>query len=118
MFRGGSCSIAIPKALQIYLTFTELVHEIFFRRSSKSKCLNIEAEAGERTVVYEEIGTNATREIRSRVARGIMVNIDLSNFYEDKFVLKLPGEVMNGDDQCVLQYGLGFRQCSQFAVRT
>ncbi|PFX24446.1 Neurogenic locus Notch protein [Stylophora pistillata] len=88
-----------------------------FLRSSKSKCLNIEAEAGERTVVYEEIGTNATREIRSRVARGIMVNIDLSNFYEDKFVLKLPGEVMNGDDQCVLQYGLGFRQCSQFALK-
>lgn len=90
-----------------------------FCRSSKSNCLNEEAEDGERTVVYEKIdeGDPDKREVSIRVARDIIETIDPSELYANNFVLKLPGEIMNGDDQCVLQYGLGFRQCSRFAVR-
>lgn len=90
-----------------------------FCRSSKSNCLNEEAEDGERTVVYEKIdeGGPDKREVSIRVARDITETIDPSELYANNFVLKLPGEIMNGDDQCVLQYGLDFRQCSRFAVR-
>ena len=81
--------------------------------------MNEEAEDGERTVVYEKIdeGDPDKREVSIRVARDIIETIDPSELYANNFVLKLPGEIMNGDDQCVLQYGLGFRQCSRFAVR-
>lgn len=99
-----------------------------FCRSSKSRCLNETAHAendNKTTVVYEKIEPQSakrdtsfnTRAVRGRITRAITETIDLKKFYKEKQLVKLPGEVMNADDQCVLQYGRNFRQCSRLAVR-
>ena len=75
-------------------------------------------------VVYKKIEARSipgniqfdTPEVLSRKIRDVTKVIDLKKLNEGRQLMKLPGEVMSADDQCVLQYGVNYRQCSQKAV--
>ena len=75
-------------------------------------------------VVYKEIKARSiagniqfdTPEVLSRAIRDTTEVIDLKKGKEGKQLLKIPGEVMSADDQCVLQYGKDYRQCSHRKV--
>lgn len=58
-----------------------------------------------------------TPEVMHRTSRDTTELIDLKKFQEEYLLVKLPGEILSADDQCTLQYGDNYRQCSQKAVR-
>ena len=94
-----------------------------FYRSDRSWCLNDEPH-NKGKVVYNKIKTRSIAgniqadapEVLSRAMRDTTEVIDLKKVNEGKQSLRLPGEVMSADDQCVLQYGENYRQCSERKV--
>ena len=86
-------------------------------------CLNDEV-LSRTTVIYKNIEARSipgniqfdTPEVFSRRIRDITKVIDLKTSKVGEQLMKLPGEVMSADDQCAVQYGLNFRQCSRLKV--
>ncbi|KAJ7351837.1 metalloendopeptidase [Desmophyllum pertusum] len=93
-----------------------------FLRSDRSWCLNDEAQ-NKATVLYNNLQARSipgdmsfdTPEVMHRTSRDTTELIDLKKFQEEYLLVKLPGEILSADDQCTLQYGDNYRQCSQKA---
>ena len=94
-----------------------------FYRSDRSWCLNDEPH-NKGKVVYKKIKGRSiagniqfdTPEVLRRTIHDITKVINLKKVNKGKQSLRLPGELTSADDQCVLQYGENYRQCSHRKV--